>query len=104
MIDGREYKCKSKQLKALLKDIYENQADTANRAENSYEFATKTFEKLANANEKFMAGSVHDNKSILLAIVQNPVLYEGKLQITPYEWLEPVKMNIKSIRKQSDER
>ena len=103
LIDEHEYERKSKQLKAQLKGIHEHQADTANRAENWYEFATKTFEKLTNANEKFMAGSVHDKKSILLAIGQNPVLLEGKLKITPYKWLIPVQQNIKSIRAQLDD-
>ena len=103
LIDDNEYERKSKQLKAQLKDIHCSQVDTANRAENWYEFATKTFERLTNANEKFIAGGVQDKKSILLSIGQNPVLYGGKLQVTPYEWLRPVQQNLKSIRAQLDD-
>lgn len=103
LIDDREYERKSKQLKAELKEIHKDQADTANRAENWYDFATKTFELLTDANEKFIAGDILDKKHILLSIGQNPILFEGKLQITPYEWLEPVRLNIKSIRARLDE-
>ena len=102
LIDNNEYERKSKQLKAELKEIHEGQADTANRAENWYEFATKTFERLTNANDNFVAGGILDKKHILLSIGQNPILLEGKLQITPFEWLEPVRLNIKSIREQLD--
>ena len=100
LIDNHEYERKSKQLKAELKEIHKDQSDTANRAENWYEFATKTFERLTNANENFAKGGILDKKYILLSIGQNPILYEGKLQITPFEWLEPVRLNIKSIRAQ----
>ena len=103
LIDDSEYERKSKQLKAELKSIHEDQADTANRAENWYNFATKTFELLTDANDKFTIGDILDKKHILLSIGQNPVLYEGKLQITPYKWLEPVRLNIKSIRARLDE-
>ena len=100
LIDNHEYERKSKQLKAELKEIHQDQSDTANRAENWYEFATKTFERLTSANENFVAGGIMDKKYILLSIGQNPILFEGKLQITPFEWLEPVRLNIKSIRAQ----
>ncbi|MDK2899086.1 MAG: site-specific recombinase [Patescibacteria group bacterium] len=103
LIDNYEYERKSKQLKAELKEIHKDQSDTANRAENWYDFAIKTFERLTNANENFVAGGILDKKHILLSIGQNPILYEGKLQITPFEWLEPVRLNVKSIRAQLDE-
>ena len=103
LIDGDEYERKTKQLKAELKQIHEHQADTANRTENWYEFAVSTLEKLTDASQKFAEGDILAKKDILLAIGQNPVLYEGKLQITPYEWLKPIKQNIKSIRQELNE-
>lgn len=103
LIDGDEYEHKTKQLKSELKEIHEHQADTATRAENWYEFAVNTLEKLTDANQKFVDGDVLAKKDILLAIGQNPVLYEGKLQITPHEWLEPIRKNIKSIRQDLEE-
>ena len=102
LIDGNEYERKTKQLKAELKHVHEEQSDTINRIENWYEFATSTFEKLTDASNKFSKGDIIEKKDILLAIGQNPILYEGKLQITPNEWLEPVRMNVKAIRNELD--
>ena len=69
---------------------------------NLYEFATRTFERLTDATEKFADGNILTKKDILLSIGKNPVLYEGKLQITPNEWLEPVRINAKSLRERLD--
>ena len=55
-----------------------------------------------NATEKFADGNILTKKDILLSIGQNPVLYQGKLQITPNEWLEPVRNNAKSLRDRLD--
>ncbi len=41
---------------------------------------------------------VGDKKDILLAIGQNPVMADGKLEITPNEWLIPVAQSAKGIR------
>ena len=41
-------------------------------------------------------------KDILLSIGQNHILYEGRLQINPNEWLEPVRINAKSLRDRLD--
>ena len=79
LIDNHEYERKSKQLKVELKEIHQNQSDTVNCAENWYEFATKTFERLTNANENFATGGILDKNRILLSIGQNPILFEGKL-------------------------
>ena len=103
LIDDHEYECKSKQLKEELKQSHKDQTDTADRIQNWYEFATKTFDRLTDASEKFAAGGILDKKSILLSIGQNPVLFEGRLEITPNEWLEPVRLNAKSLRVRLDE-
>ncbi len=103
LIDDREYERKSKQLKEELKQSHKDQAETADRVENWYEFATKTFERLTDASEKFAKGDILEKKSILLSIGQNPVLFEGILQLTPNQWLEPVRLNAKSLRTRLDE-
>ena len=103
LINESEYERKSQQLKAELKQMHDDQAATAYRIENWYEFATRAFERLTNATEKFADGNILTKKDILLSIGQNPVLYQGKLQITPNEWLEPVRNNVKSLRDRLDE-
>ncbi len=90
LIDEGEYKDKSISLKQTLEQLHKEQNDTSERVKNWYEVATKTFETLTNANEKFSTGDVNVKKEILLAIGQNPVLIDRKLSITPNAWLLPV--------------
>lgn len=99
-ITAEEYKKKSVGLKAELAKQQEEQADTANRSKNWYEFVGDTLQTLTSANQKFVDGDLADKKEILLAIGQNPVLKDGKLEITSNYWLNPVKRDVKSIREQ----
>ncbi|MBX6334260.1 recombinase family protein [Candidatus Saccharibacteria bacterium] len=98
LINDTEYKAKSAKLKAELKRLHEEQADIMHRVKNWYEIVTDTFEKLTYAGKKFTEGDVGNKKDILLAIGENPVLMDGKLQITSFKWLLPVANNAKSIR------
>lgn len=100
LINANDYKIKSDSLKQDLKDRQDEQADTANRTKNWYEFVGDTLQTLTYANTKFIDGDLGDKKEILLAIGQNPTLLDGKLQITPCYWLEPVKHEVKLIRQQ----
>lgn len=97
-IDKQTYRKKHDTLLAELKALQGEQSDTAARATNWYEFAVQTFEKLVNANERFATGDIATKKEILLAIGQNPVLLNGKLEITPNGWLEPIRKNAKLFR------
>lgn len=99
-ITAEEYKVKSESLKSDLAKRQEEQAGTAHRVKNWYEFVGNTLDTLTNANEKFVLGDLADKKEILLAIGQNPVLLNGKLEITPNEWLNPIKREAKNIREQ----
>jgi site-specific DNA recombinase len=98
LLTDDEFKSKSESLKVVLSRLQEEQADTAHRVKNWYETATTTFEKITGAMEKFSNGDLADKKDVLLAIGQNPVLVDRKLQITPNIWLEPVAKNAKSFR------
>jgi len=53
---------------------------------------------LTNANSKFVSGDLADKKDILLAIGQNPLLLDGKLTITPNEWMVPIGNVTKQLR------
>ena len=98
LLDDDEYQAKKQLLKEDLKRLQDEQADTAHRVKNWYETATKTFEKLVYANDKFESGDLGTKKDILLAIGQNPTLMNKELMITPNEWLIPVAKNAKRIR------
>lgn len=98
LIDDEQYRIKGTSLKDDLERLQEAQADTNHRVKNWYEVACETFEKLTYAGEKFKAGDVGNKKDILLAIGQNPIMTDGKLEITPNEWLIPVAKSAKGIR------
>ena len=102
LINAPEYKDKSESLKLDLKTRQDEQADTASRTKNWYEFVGDTLQTLTYANTKFNDGDLGDKKEILLAIGQNPTILDGKLQLTSYFWLEPVKNEAKSLRAQLD--
>jgi site-specific DNA recombinase len=98
LINDNEYKTKSTKLKTELKQLQEEQSEITHRVKNWYEIVTETFEKLTYVGKKFTEGDVGNKKDILLAIGENPVLMDGKLQLTSYKWLLPLANNAKSIR------
>jgi site-specific DNA recombinase len=98
LVSDDDFKAKSDLLKIDLKQLHEEQGDVTHRVKNWYETATNTFEKLTLASDKFMNGELADKKDILLAIGQNPLLTDRKLDLTSYVWLVPVGKSAKMIR------
>jgi len=98
LINDKEFKDKSKLLKAELKGLLEQQVDTADRVKNWYDFVCETFNKLTDAKNKFATEDLSMRKEILLAIGQNPVLIGGELSITPNVWLNPVATSAQLLR------
>jgi hypothetical protein len=98
MVDDETFVSKNAKLKSQLKELNKQQADNAKKVESWYDFMSNTFLRLTGATNKFANGEFTDKKEILLAIGQNPLLLDGKLSITPDEWLIPVKQNAKRFR------
>ncbi len=94
---------KAAKLKAELKELHKQQATKNESTENWYDYMTDLISKFMNANAKFVNGDIADKKEILLAIGQNPVLIDGKLQITPNEWLMPLRDNTKRFVEQFEQ-
>ncbi len=98
LINNEAYKAKSDTLEADLKRLQEEQADTAARTKNWYEFVGDTLQLLTDATYKFVNGDLADKKEILLAIGQNPVILDGKMQITSNYWLHPIAKSATGLR------
>lgn len=96
------HKLRSDKLTKELEKAQKQQAKTAETVKNWYEVVGKTLETLTNASEKFASGEINEKQEVLMAIGQNPVLYNGKLLITPNEWLIPVQTHAKAMREQLD--
>ena len=103
LVSADEYMAKSDALKAALSDRQHEQAATADRVKNWYEIVGKALDTLTNAQEKFANGDLRDKRNILATIGQNPVLLNGKLEITPNEWLIPIKNSAKITNTRIDE-
>ncbi len=95
LVDEETFIEKSAKLKAELKELHKQQATSNENTESWYDYMTGLISKFMNANAKFVNGDIADKKEILLAIGQNPVLLDGKLQLTPNEWLLPLRNNTK---------
>jgi site-specific DNA recombinase len=101
-LSTEEYKQKSESLKLELKLRQKEQQKTAHRTQNWYEIIGKTLETLTNACGEFAKGDLYKKRDILLAIGPNPVLVDRKLQITPNEWLIPIRNEAKNARTELD--
>jgi site-specific DNA recombinase len=97
LITSSEYKTKSLALKNALQNRQEEQTATSHRVKNWYEFVGNALETLTDVNEKFVKGDLRDKRNIMLTVGQNPVLVDGKLCITPNEWLLPLFNGAKSV-------
>lgn len=102
LITHETYKSKSLVFEAELKRLQDERASTADRTKNWYEFVGNTLDLLTNASTKFEEGTLADKKEILLAIGQNPLLLNGKLQVTPNYWLNPIRKSAKGLRAEVD--
>jgi hypothetical protein len=68
-----------------------------------YEYLTDLIIKFTDANEKFVTGDLVAKKELLLAICQNSVVLDGKLRITPNEWLIPLRAKTVYFRQQIEQ-
>lgn len=89
-ITAEKYEEMAKPLEAELAERQQEQKDAMERSKNWYEFVGKTLDELTNAKDKFARGDLIEKNRILQAIGENPVLFDGKLRITSYEWLKPI--------------
>lgn len=103
LIDEASFVKKAKELKARLKELRKTQASAGQQTMNWYEYLTDLIIKFTNANEKFVTGDIAAKKELLLAIGQNPVLLDGKLHLTPNEWLIPLRDQTIYFRQQIEQ-
>jgi len=74
------------QIKKLEKELVE----TKDRAENWYDSTVEFLELAVHGREKFISGDIKAKQEVLSNLGQNPILLDGKLQITPFPFLEHI--------------
>ena len=100
LIEEDQFVKKNKILLAELKQLHKKQKTQNKDTESWYEYMCRLVKTLSNCNEKFANGTIADKKEILTAIGQNPVLIDGKLQVTPDDWLISLRNSTKEIREE----
>ncbi|MCK9436668.1 MAG: recombinase family protein [Synergistaceae bacterium] len=91
LIDDEIFLKSKKELQSKITLLKEKLNETEARAEKWLELTEKTFNFVTYARKKFLAGGLEPRKEILMALGKTPMIREGKLVITPFDWLEPIK-------------
>ena len=95
-----EYNAKREELlaeKAKIKDSIDNYDI---RVDSWFELVEKSFNFISCAREAFETGDLDTKKAILAAIGKEITLLDGKIHISPEEWLIPIANKYPALEKQ----
>ena len=90
LIDDEQFKEEKKDLDKEIKQLEEELVETKDRAENWYDSTVEFLELAVHGREKFISGDIKAKQEVLSNLGQNPILLDGKLQITPFPFLEHI--------------
>jgi site-specific DNA recombinase len=102
LIKDDKFKEKSELLLAQIKEIEEDVSDTNNRAESFRRAMHKTIDVIAHGRERFDIGGLIEKRDVLLALGSTPTLYDGKIELTPFDWLIPIKEGLPELKAELD--
>ena len=97
LIQDDTFKEKSAELLAQIKDAENDVADTNNRSASWREAMYKTIDVIAHGRERFENGGSIAKRDVLLALGSNPTLFDGKIELTPFEWLIPIEEGLPEL-------
>ena len=98
LIREDKFKEKSEELLSQIKKAEEGVSDTNNRASSWREAMNKTIDVIAHGRERFENGGSIDKRDVLLALGAHPTLYDGVVELTPFEWLIPIKKDLPQLQ------
>ena len=90
LLDDDEYFEQKNKLKLERTRLEDSLSANNTRTDNWMNKTEEIFSFAVNAPRKFKDGSKADKRAILINLGQNLTLKDGKLSITPYEWLVPI--------------
>ncbi len=99
LLDDEEYFEQKNRLKLDRSRLEDSLRSTNDRTDDWMNKAEEVFSFAVNAPKKFMDGSKAEKRRILINLGQNLILKDGKLSITPYEWLVPIAESYPEIEK-----
>lgn len=89
-VDDEEYNRSRTRLKQAMAGADEKLRGTEIRADDWLELTEKAFNFATYARAHFKDGTPRQKRDILMTLGQNLVLLDGKLTLTPNEWLLPI--------------
>ena len=89
-LDENEYTRSRTRLKAEMARIDDALRNTEQRAEDWLELSERAFNFATYARIHFKEGTPRQKRDILMTLGENLTLKDGKLTITPNEWLKPI--------------
>lgn len=87
LLDDDEYAQQRSRIKSEMLRADDSMRNTEQRAEDWLELTEKAFDFATYARARFARGTLMDKRDILRTLGQNLTLTDGKLEITPNEWL-----------------
>jgi site-specific DNA recombinase len=97
LIQDDKFKEKSELLLGQIKEMEDDVADTTGRAASWRAAMHKTIDVIAHGRERFENGGFIAKRDVLLALGSTPTLYEGKIELTPFEWLIPIQEGLPGL-------
>jgi hypothetical protein len=98
LIRDDKFKEKSGLLLSQIKEMEDGVADSTNRAASWRVAMHKTIDVIAHGRERFENGGFIGKRDVLLALGSSPTLYDGVIELTPFEWLIPVEEGLPELK------
>lgn len=98
LIQDDKFEEKSKPLLKQIKELEEAVTSTNDRAASWRSAMHKTLDVIAHGRERFENGGFIEKRDVLLALGSNPTLYNSIIEITPFEWLVPIKEGLPRLK------
>jgi len=99
-VSDSEYNKERNRLHKEITQLRQNVNDTESRADRWIEITERVFNFATHAREWFQNGNIQTKKEILAAIGSNPLLIDGKLALTPNDWLVPIKESYPALEEE----
>lgn len=98
LIHDVTFKEKSDDLLAQIKEAEDDVANTTNSAASLRAAMHKTIDVIAHGRERFENGGITGKRDVLLALGSTPTLYDGIIELTPYDWLIPIEEGLPELK------
>jgi site-specific DNA recombinase len=98
LIQEDKFKQKSELLLCQIKDLEDDVSNNSNRASSWRSAMYKTIDVIAHGRERFENGNLAAKRDVLLALGSNPTLYDGRIELTAYDWLVPIEEGLPELK------